>query len=871
MCADRPAKVCRTRTPFGYAWLARLLVIAWASAAPVVVMADAPLNQAGHKGLTVVLDDNYPPYIFRDAKGQLQGILKDTWSLWSSHTGTPVQLEAMDWSQAQARMRAGQADVIDTLFFTPERQKIYDFSAPYADIEVPIFFHNNISGIVDADSLKGFTVGVKAGDACIHTLERHGINTLRPYPSYETLIKGAAAREVVVFCIDKPPAMFFLYKLGLEGSFRYSKPLYVGQFHWAIRHGNPALKKQIEAGFARISAEERRQINEKWLGTTLTRTDPINLQHMLEALAAILTILAVLALWNLSLRRRVAVKTAEQAATLHYLSATLSAIPDLLFEMDIHGTYFDYRVSRTDLLAAPPEQLLHHNVREVMSQQAAEAILTALQQAAKEGTSHGTQIQLELPSGKLWFELSIARKQVDSGAAERFIVISRDITERKNAEAEIEKLAFYDPLTLLPNRRLLQEHLKQALAAGQEQELMAALLFIDIDNFKLLNDTRGHRIGDAMLKAIAQQMQASLRETDSLGRFGGDEFIVLLRQLSPQRERAASEAETVAEKLLTAIRQPCWLEGSEYHPTASIGICLFSSLEAPQEDEVLKRADMAMYRAKSRGRNAICFFDPAMQAMQESRARLDRALRQAVEFEQFELFYQPQVEQHLGVVGAEALLRWRHPERGLILPAQFIAQAEETGLIIPIGLWVIEHACALLQRWGEHPATESWFISVNVSARQFQQPDFVHQVHHALLRYNIPAGHLKFELTESLVLANVATSIEKMHLLQSMGIRLSLDDFGTGYASLSYLKRLPLDEIKIDRTFMRNITEDNGNAVIVRTIIDMAKNFKLSIVAEGVEQAAQRDFLFQHGCSRFQGFLISRPVALEEFETQFKK
>jgi diguanylate cyclase (GGDEF)-like protein/PAS domain S-box-containing protein len=827
----------------------------------------APPVAAPKQAITIVLDDNYPPYTFRDDHGQLQGILEDTWMLWSKRTGIPVNIRGMDWSLAQKQMQAGHADVIDTLFSTPERLKIYDFSAPYADIDVSIFFHKNISGIVDTSALKGFTVGVKAGDAAIAMLEKRGISNLKLYPSYASLIKAAADGEIVVFCIDRPAALFYLYKMGLDKTFRYSKPLYTGQFHWAVRRGNKELKQQLSNGFLLISAQERREIDRKWLGTQVREADGIlTVQHALEALSAIAVVIGVLALWNLSLRRRVASKTAEQTATLHYLSAMLAAIPDLLFEMDIHGTYHDYRTNDPALLNVPANKLLQHNVFQIVPKHAAEAIISALQEAGREGTSHGTQYQLDLPGGaERWFELSVARKQVESGTPERFILISRDITERKKAEAEIRKLAFFDPLTQLPNRRGLQEQLSRMQAAAEDNPHHSALMFIDIDNFKTLNDTRGHRVGDALLRTIAAKMQATLREQDFLGRFGGDEFVVILEQLSTQAAFAGIEAKGIAEQLLAAIRQPCWLENIEYHPSASIGICLFDQQELAHEDEILKRADMAMYRAKSGGRNAVSFFDPSMQARQESRARLDNELHVAVARHQFELYYQAQVDQFDGIIGAEALLRWQHPERGLVPPGQFIPRAEETGLIIPIGQWVIESACAQLQHWQQQPETSRLFISVNVSASQFQQADFVHEVQDTLREYQIQPGKLKFELTESLVLHNVTESIEKMRQLQSMGIKLSLDDFGTGYASLSYLKRLPLNEIKIDRSFMLDITGDHGNAVIVRTIIDMARNFGLEIIAEGIEHAEQRDFLFLNGCRQYQGYLVSRPVPQEQF------
>jgi diguanylate cyclase (GGDEF)-like protein/PAS domain S-box-containing protein len=827
-----------------------------------------PVAQQTRQVITVVLDDNYPPYSFRDDKGQLQGILEDTWALWSRHTGIPVRLEGKDWNLAQKQMLEGHADVIDTLFSTPERQKIYDFSAPYADIDVAIFFHQNISGIVDTGSLRGFSVGVKAGDAAVQVLGKRGISNLKLYPSYASLIKAAASGEVVVFCIDKPSALYYLYKMGLESTFRYSKPLYTGQFHWAVHRGDVQLKQLLTNGFKQISLQERRKIEQKWLGTQVhDNSGLLTAQHAAEALVAIALLLGILALWNLSLRRRVASKTAEQSTTLHYLEAMLTAIPDLLFEMDINGTYHDFRTNDPNLLIVPAEQLLHSNVHQLLPEEAASSILRALQQAARDGSSHGIQYQIELPQGSVrWFELAVARKQVDAGMPERFIVLAREITERKKAEAEISKLAFFDPLTKLPNRRALQEQLSRIQSGVEGNSNHSALMFIDIDNFKLLNDTRGHRIGDALLMAIASRMQATLHEHDFLGRFGGDEFIIILRRLSHETERASRDARTMAQKLLMAIRQPCLLENLEYHPSASIGICLFDRIIPVRDEEILKRADMAMYRAKATGRNTICFFDPSMQAEQESCAQLDRELHTALSRQQFELYYQAQTDQFDGIIGAEALLRWHHPEQGLVAPGQFIPTAEASGLIIPIGQWVIESACRQLQQWQQQAGTKKLFISVNVSARQFQQANFIAEVQRSLRHYQIKPGQLKFELTESLVLHNVAESIEKMRKLQSMGIPLSLDDFGTGYASLSYLKRLPLNEIKIDRLFMQDITVDHGNAVIVRTIIDMAKNFGLNVIAEGVEQPEQRDFLFLNGCRHYQGYLISQPVPLPQFE-----
>lgn len=852
-----------TALHFGHRLLAPLL-LAFYVISPAA-MADAIPSQAP-KSITVVLDDNYPPYIFRSETGVLQGILVDRWKLWEVRTGIAVNLQAMDWGKAQQAMQAGKVDVIDTIFETPARQKIYDFSAPYADLEVPIFFHKSIGGIVDAASLKGFTVGVKDGDACIDKLQENNVTNLRRFPSYETLVKNAAANEIRVFCIDKPPAIYLLYQLGLEREYRHSAPLYVGQFHRAVRKGNAAMLRLVEDGFARISADENKQIEAKWLGTPLAgRQLPLYARNAGYALLVFVLLALILVAWNRSLQGRVNRKTAELSTALAQLAVTLEAIPDLLFELDSDGRYLDYRANRLDLLAAPPQELLGHTLHEVMPAETADIILASLREAAEHGSSHGTLIRLSVPAGERWFELSVALKKGEIGEKQRFIVLSRDVTERKQAEADIERLAFFDPLTQLPNRSLLLDRLRQALAAGLRRNRHGALLVIDLDNFKTLNDIQGHTTGDLLLRQVATRLQACIRVEDTIARLGGDEFVVILEDLSADDEEAATQAETVGEKILLTLSHPYLLDEYHHHSTASIGISLFSGY-AESEEELLKRADAAMYRAKTGGRNTLRFFDPAMQATLEARAKMETALRHALPKEQLQLYYQPQIDSEHGIIGAEALLRWLHPQDGMISPAQFIPLAEETGLIVPIGRWVLEVACAQLKRWEHSPLTRNLLLSVNVSARQFRQPDFVGLLRGILESSGADPSRLKLELTESLVLDNVADSIEKMHLLRAVGIRFSMDDFGTGYSSLSYLKRLPLDQLKIDQSFVRDITHDQGDAVIVQTIIGMANNLGLHVIAEGVETAAQRDFLFANGCRVYQGFLFSRPVPLAEFE-----
>jgi len=461
-------------------------------------------------------------------------------------------------------------------------------------------------------------------------------------------------------------------------------------------------------------------------------------------------------------------------------------------------------------------------------------------------------------------EISCSHMEMDE--EHYLLALSRDITKRKLAESEIHSLAFYDALTRLPNRRLLMDRLNQALASSTRDRQHGAIIFLDLDHFKNLNDTRGHDIGDLLLIEVTKRLQNCVREGDTVARFGGDEFVLILEGLSPKKDEAATQSEIVAEKIRAALGLPFHLQGLEYHCSASVGINMF--IDHPGSvDELLKQADVAMYQAKQAGRNAIRFFDPEMQAVLDARGKMEVELRVALANEQFRLYYQIQVDAGLRPIGAEALLRWEHPELGMIAPAQFIELAEDSGLILPIGQWVLETACAQIRLWQNNPQFSDLNISVNVSARQFRHEDFVAQVETVLETSGINPSQLKLELTESLILDNVEDSIFKMEQLKLIGVEFSMDDFGTGYSSLSYLKRLPLDQIKIDQSFVRDISTDPSDAAIVQTIIAMAETLGLMVIAEGVETEAQREFLDLRGCPAFQGYLFGAAVSVEQFET----
>ncbi|MDO8350239.1 MAG: EAL domain-containing protein, partial [Gallionella sp.] len=428
----------------------------------------------------------------------------------------------------------------------------------------------------------------------------------------------------------------------------------------------------------------------------------------------------------------------------------------------------------------------------------------------------------------------------------------------------VYQLAYYDPLTRLPNRRMVYENLRQAMARSTRSGEYGAVMFLDLDHFKSINDAQGHEVGDLLLIEVANRLKACMRDGDTVARLGGDEFVVLLESMGTVQDQAMSTTKLIAQKIQAAINHSHLIKGHTLYSTSSIGINLFIGSQCSLDD-LLKHADAAMYQAKDDGRNSICFFDPVMQRLLEERIQLETDLRLALDRHEFYLYYQIQ-EGEQGVLGAEVLLRWEHPQHGLISPAKFIPLAEETGLIVPIGTWVLQTACAQLIKWQDNPLACDLTLAVNVSAKQFHQENFVEVVRRTLQQSGINPAFLKLELTESLVQSNIDETISKMHELKLMEIKFSMDDFGTGYSSLSYLKRLPLDQLKIDQSFVRDLPGDRHDAAIVQTIIAMAHALDLHIIAEGVESQAHLDFLRDNNCHNYQGYLFGKPMRIEQFE-----
>lgn len=680
----------------------------------------------------------------------------------------------------------------------------------------------------------------------------------------------------------------------------------------------------------------------------------------------------------------------ELVALKNKFSATLQALPDLMFELDSDGRFLDCHVQQPELLGAPPDSFIGRRVHEVWPEDAASICMRALQDAGEKGTSNGLQYQLKLAEGARWFELSVAKKAADEGYLPRFIALSRDITDRKRVEQalqeseslmraivdntpveywardlegrcimenarvvehwgsllgkrpqdadvspeelalweennrrvhagevvedeveylvngerrtfnnlvapikvdgrtigvvgfnqdvtdrkrneeEIHRLAFYDSLTGLPNRRLMFDRLEHALIGSGRRLRRGALLLIDLDNFKYLNDTHGHEVGDQLLVDFAKRLKSSIRQCDTAARLGGDEFVVILEDIDGTGD-SSTQVEVIASNIQAQLNRPFnLLRGPEgfpidYRCASSIGIALFDGMSISAK-ELLRRADTAMYQAKAAGRNTLRFFDPEMQAVVTHRAAMDGELRTAIDERQLQLHFQVQMDEGGKPIGAEALVRWEHPTKGAMSPASFVSLAEETGLIVPLGHWVLATACRQLAEWSKRPATAGLTLAVNVSARQLRQATFVEQVRSLLLETGAPATRLKLELTESMLLEDTETITGRMAELKLLGIRFALDDFGTGYSSLAYLKRLPLSELKIDQSFVRDVLTDPNDAAIAETIVALGNTLGLEVIAEGVETDEQRRFLTQLGCRKYQGYLFGRPLPLPAFE-----
>lgn len=551
------------------------------------------------------------------------------------------------------------------------------------------------------------------------------------------------------------------------------------------------------------------------------------------------------------------------------LQGVMDAAPDAIFTFDDSRKIESFNEATLRMFACSEEEFAPSRLSDLIPENYEELVGLIKKSQERSGDFRMT-VRREFSARRFdgsWFPVEFSVRETRIAEQHDFIVIARDISERKAIEEQAQRRALYDDLTNLPNRILLRSKLDSFIALSLRRNMYGALLFMDLDNFKNINDSLGHLAGDMLLCRVAERLTRTLRNEDMVSRLGGDEFVAVLPMLSDDKSSASVTAREVAEKLRLALNQPLMLEGHEYIATPSIGIVLFPA-QGITADDVLRQADTAMYRAKAAGRNTIRFFHPSMQTEVNDRLRVGKELRQAVEQGQLELYLQPEVDAEFDcVVGAEALIRWNHPTRGLLGPGHFIRHAEELGMIGMIGEWVLREGFSILQRLLEElPCHGFETLAINLSPRHFRSPDFISRLRALIVELQVPAHRIELEITENLLLEDMEEAVVKINAIREMGIRFAIDDFGTGFSSFAYLRRLPMGRLKIDRSFIAQVDADTQNAAIVETILAMAKIQKLAVTAEGVEREEEKRWLMERGCSHIQGFYYSRPIDVESFK-----
>lgn len=949
-------------------------------------MANVPAPDRGR--VRVVLDDNYPPYIFRGEDGALEGLLVDLWKLWEARSGVSVELLGMDWMRAQAVMQAGDADIIDTMFRTPAREAIYDFTGGYAEIPVSVWSRVEIGGLTGSEMLRGFLVGAKTGDACVDRLHQSGVTTLETFDSYQKLVDAARADRIKIFCLDDPPANYLLYRAGVHQKFRRAFTLYSGHFHRAVRKGDTATLRLLESGFGAISEKEEQALRDKWLGPPLSLD--VWGRYAGYALVVLVGFGGVTGAWVVILRRAVRCRTAELVRERTQLRTLLDTLPDLVWLKDARGVYLACNalvarvfgateadiVGRTDYDFVPREvaDLFRRkdmevvacgrpniNVEEVVSadgrrrliletiktpmlgpdgglvgvlgigrdvtqrldqeqrlrlaarvfESTAEAILifddadrvVAVNRAFTEITGYseseatgrppqdllgiardaGNLVaahlaaeggwQGELPGRRrngeaffLW--LTISTVVDDNGRAAHRVAVFSDITAIKRSREELDFLAHHDPLTGLPNRTRVQERLGDLLDPLALPTSPLAVLFIDLDGFKHINDSLGHPVGDRLLHVAAESMRRRLGDAGMVARLGGDEFVVVLDRIG-----AVADAAAVAEALNGLFSGPVCVDGRDLYVTASIGVAVYPQ-DGADGDTLLRHADLAMYLAKDEGRNTYRFYDAGLGEQAARRLALGTALRGAIQRGEMSLVYQPFVRLSDGrVVGVEALLRWEHPELGPVSPVEFIPVAEENGSILEIGNWVLRRACEQAAEW-KRVGIRVPRVAVNLSVQQLDHGDLAALVRDLLDELLLEPEDIELEITESMAMRESPWLADTLEEIRRQGVCMVIDDFGTGHSSLARLKQLPVQRLKVDRSFVRDMDTDADDEAIVRAVITLAQSLRLEVLAEGVERPEQAAFLSACGCDLVQGYLFGKPMpaaALAEWlETAFE-
>ncbi|KUM54062.1 EAL domain-containing protein [Rheinheimera sp. EpRS3] len=816
------------------------------------------------------------PKIVAAADGSPSGIFGDLLQVIAAEQNWRIKAVQCDWAYCLQMLQSGEIDLLPDVAFTELRSLQLDFHqtpALYSWSQLYTAQGVQLQSLAELDGKRIIVLQESVQQQYLQNMiSQSGMDVvlLRARSMPEAFAMASAGQADAV-AANHYSGHFQLAKYQLEQSNVIFQPL---QFFYATKkQHNQDLLAVIETRLAQWQtniSSPYYQILQRWGTEVPEQTLPEKVWLLLAMLSSLLLLALCGAWW---LKRQVADKTRHLRASEERLSTILNSVDAHIYIKDNKLRYQYLNRKTAELFGCEPCQAIGRRDDAFFDQSSSANLqqndLKVLQQGVRL-VEEETNSSLDGQQTRTYLSVKLPLRD-SNGNIYALCGISTDITEHKQHQQEIHQLAFYDALTGLPNRRMLLDRLQQAVQLGLRHNNTAqgALLFIDLDHFKDLNDTLGHAMGDQLLQQVAQRLQASLRKVDTLARLGGDEFVVLLTDLHPDPELSSQKAGLIAEKVVQLLSEPFMLQQRPYSISASVGVAMFS--DGCNSDELLQHADLAMYDAKERGRNSVRFFNQQMQADVSARSDIATGLRQALLQDEFVLYFQPQLERNLGVVGAEVLLRWQHPEHGMIVPASFIPVAESSGQILQIGRWVLEKSCLQLAEWARHKDTAHWYLAVNISARQLHSSAFVQEVISALEQSGAAPEKLVLELTESQLLQDIDTIIDKMQQLNTLGVRFSLDDFGTGYSSLSYLKLLPLKQLKIDRSFVRDLLTDPNDKAIIKTILALGQSLELSVIAEGVETEAQYSKLLHLGCQQFQGYFFGEPMPQTSFITRYRQ
>ncbi len=825
-----------------------------------------------HPQILLGVDPDWPPFELFDEKGIYSGLGADYIELISNELKIEmIPVRGISWSEVLTRAQNKELDLLPAAMKSEQRGKYLKFTSPYLKFPMVVITRSDAVNVSTMEDLQGIKVSVvKSYVSHEIVASNHPLIALTPYNTLSAALNALSLGQVDAFIGNLASISYAIRQLGLTNLEVAFHTPYTFQLGMGVRDDWPELVPILEKVLTGVSQTQKNEIEARWI--TLLPDNLVDIQNVLfislPVLSAILAALLVMFRANRTLAKEI-VEREQVERSLRLSTERLLDSQNIahvgswdwnLTDGSVQWSDETYRIAGVD-----PE---HFDVNKegflsVVHPDDRERVTRELHENIDSGIDlQRTEMRIKRPNGDIRYAVVWGRIAHSKGVPVRFSGVIHDISEQKNTELKLHHQAYFDSLTGLPNRNYLLEQLGRSLAFAKRHHEYYALLFLDLDNFKIINDSLGHEMGDKVLQKIASRLRDTNRREDTVARLGGDEFVIILSNLGKSIDQAVQNAELIAEKIRSVLSQPMVVAKGDYSITSSIGITMFP-YKGEKVSDILKFADTAMYNAKEQGRDGVIVFNQSMQQDAQERYQLLKRLRRAVTEQSFVMHYQPQYDHKHTIIGAEALVRWIDDGQ-IISPQKFIPLAEETGLILQIGNWVLEQACYQLSLWNRN-GIKIPLVAVNVSARQFLREDLNNSITTLIQKYAIDPSWLELELTESVLIKDIELVTEKMFQLQSLGVRMSVDDFGTGYSSLKYLKRLPINKLKIDQSFTKGVNIDNNSARIVETILAMADGLGMDVIAEGVETEEELQFLLEHGCKLFQGYLFNRPMSTDDF------